>query len=91
MVPPVLTIVPVAALPPTTPSTSRVIAVPLAMQNEAVNVCVWPSATCAVEGEIEFVVAHVTVALALPDFELSTMLVAVTVTVAGVGGTAGAV
>ena len=82
---------PVAALPPTMPSTSHVIAVPLAMQNEAVKVFVWPSATCAVAGEIEFVAVHIMVALALPDFELSAVLVAVTVTVAGVGGTAGAV
>jgi hypothetical protein len=42
-------------------------------------------------GEIEFVVAHVTVTLALSDFELSAVLLAVTVTVAGEGGVAGAV
>lgn len=73
------------------PSTSHVIAVPLATQNETVKVCVSPSATCAVAGEIESVAVHTTVALALPDFELSAVLVAVTVSVAGDGGTAGAV
>jgi hypothetical protein len=64
---------------------------PAAMQNDAVNDCVCPSATLAAEGEIEFVAAQVIVALALPDFELSAALAAVTVTVAGDGGTAGAV
>jgi hypothetical protein len=42
-------------------------------------------------GEIEFVAAHAMVTLALPDFELSAVLVAVTVTVAGDGVAAGAV
>jgi hypothetical protein len=44
---------------------------PAAMQNDAVNDCVWPSATLAEEGEMEFVDAQVIVALALADFELS--------------------
>jgi hypothetical protein len=61
------------------------------MQNDAVNDCVWPSATLAEEGEMEFVDAQVIVALALADFELSAALAAVTVTVAGDGGVAGAV
>jgi len=43
------------------------------------------------EGEIEFVAAHVMVTLALPEFELSAALAAATVTVAGDGGTGGAV
>ncbi|MGH9690878.1 MAG: hypothetical protein ACRD4C_07345 [Candidatus Acidiferrales bacterium] len=61
------------------------------MQNDAVKLAVWPSATLAVEGKIEFVAAHVIVTVALADSELSATLVAVTVTVAGEGGTAGAV
>ncbi|HVB57207.1 MAG TPA: hypothetical protein VNE63_12360 [Candidatus Acidoferrales bacterium] len=61
------------------------------MQNDAVKLAVWPSATLAVEGEIEFVAAHVMVTVALADSELSVTLMAVTVTVAGEGGTAGAV
>ena len=40
---------------------------------------------------MEFVAEQVIVALALPDLELSAALVAVTVTVEGDGGAAGAV
>jgi hypothetical protein len=64
---------------------------PAARQNDAVNVCVWPRLTLAKSGEIEFVAAQVMVTLALPNFEPSAALVAVTVTVAGDGGAAGAV
>lgn len=39
---------------------------------------------------MEFVALQVIVALALPDFELSATLAAAIVTVAGFGGTAGA-
>lgn len=64
---------------------------PLARQNEAVKGCVWPSPMLADEGEIEFVAEQVIVTLALPDAEVSAVLVAVTVTVAGEGTAAGAV
>src|SRR5579863_3823993 len=64
---------------------------PAGRQNEAVNVCVSPRPTFVERGEIEFVAAQTMVAVALPDFELSATLVAVTVTVAGDGGTGGAV
>jgi hypothetical protein len=86
-----LTIVPTVAFPPVTPLASQVTAAPETRQNDAVNTCVWPSATFAAEGVIEFVAAQVMVTLALPDFELSATLVAVTVTVSGDGGVAGAV
>jgi uncharacterized protein YybS (DUF2232 family) len=63
---------------------------PPAMQNEAVNVCVCARATFAAAGEMEFVAEHVMVTLALADFAVSATLVAVTFTVAGDGGAAGA-
>ena len=87
----VATIVPRDESPPATPSTSHAILAPLARQNDAVKDCVCPSPTLAEGGEIEFVAAHVMVAVALPDFELSAALVAVTVTLAGEGGAGGAV
>lgn len=77
--------------PPATPLTSHATLAPAARQNDTENACVWFSPTLADDGEIEFVAAHVMVALALPDFELSALLVAVIVTVAGEGGTGGAV
>ncbi len=64
---------------------------PDARQNDAVNTCGWPRLTLAKSGDIEFVAAQVMVTLALPNFELSAALVAVTVTVAGDGGAVGAV
>lgn len=45
----------------------------------------------AADGEIEFEPVQTTVTMALADFEVSATLVAVTVTLAGVGGVAGAV
>lgn len=83
-------IVPTLALPPAIPFTSHAMLALAAMQNDAVNDCVWPSATFAEAGAIEFVDAQVIVALELPDFELSAALAAVMVTVAGDGGTSGA-
>lgn len=87
----VVTIVPTVEFPPVTPLTSQAIVAPAAVQKDAVNVCAWPRGTLTGDGEMEFVDPHSTVTLALPDFELSAVLVAVTVTVAGEGGTAGAV
>jgi hypothetical protein len=68
-----------------------VIVAPTAPQNDAESDCVLPSETFAAEGEIEFVAEHVTVTLALADFELSAMLAVVTLTVDGDGGSDGAV
>ena len=73
------------------PFTSHATFVPASRQNEAENACVWLSPTLADRGEIELVALHVIVALALPVFELSAILAAVIVTVAGDGGTGGAV
>lgn len=87
----VLTMVPSVALPPGMPFTSQTIVEVGAGQNEAVKVCVAPSATFAEAGEIEFAPEQTTVTLAFADFDVSATLVAVTVTSAGVGGTAGAV
>jgi hypothetical protein len=86
-----LTIVPSVAFPPVIPLASQVTDAPAAWQNETVNTCVCAKAILAAEGEIEFVAAHVIVTLAVPNFEASATLVAVTVTVAGDGGDAGAV
>ncbi len=88
---PVLTIVPNVALPPGIPFTSQTIAVVAVGQNVAAKFCVKPSATFAAPGDMEFVPEHTIVALALADFVVSAMLVAVTVTVGGVGVAAGAV
>jgi hypothetical protein len=87
----VLRMVPSVALPPGMPFTSQTIVVVGAGQNEAVKVCVALSATLAEEGAIESAPEQATVTLAFADFEASATLVAVTVTVAGVGGAAGAV
>jgi hypothetical protein len=84
-------IVPSVALPPIIPFTSHVIVAPAARQNDAENDWVLPSETFALAGEIEFVAEHVTVTLALADFELSAMLAAVTLTIGGDGGRSGAV
>ena len=83
--------VPRLALPPAIPLTSHTIVVPLGRQKEAVNLCVCPSETFAVEGEIESDAEHVIVTVALPDLDESAALVAVTVTVAGDGRAIGAV
>ena len=84
-------IVPTIEFPPGIPLTSQEIAAPLAMQDEVVRICVWPSETLAAGGEIEFIEVQVMVTLAAPDFEASATLVAITLTVAGEGGVAGAV
>ncbi len=73
------------------PLTSHATLAPAARQNEAVNDCGWPSARLADVGEIAFVAVQVIVTFALPDAEVSTVLVAVTVTLAGEGTAAGAV
>jgi len=83
--------VPSVALPFATPFTSQAISVPAGTHNDAVNTCVWPSATVAVAGEIEFEFAQVIVTLADADLVPSPTLVAVIVTTAGDGGIAGAV
>ena len=87
----VLTMVPIVALPPGIPFTSQTIAADGAGQNEAVKICVAPSATFADAGDIEFVPEQTIVTLAFADFEVSATLVAVTFSVAGVGGCVGAV
>jgi hypothetical protein len=86
-----LTMVPNVAFPPVIPLASQVTEEPEARQNETMNTCVWPSVTLAAGGEIEFVAEHVIVILAVPNFEVSAMLVAVTVTADGDGSNAGAV
>ena len=84
-------IVPRTALPSAIPSTSQRTGVPLATQKLAMKLCVWPRATLAAEGEIAFEAAHVIVTVAEAVFELSAVLAAVTVTIAGTGGIASAV
>jgi hypothetical protein len=83
-------IVPNLELPPETPFTSHVMFAPLATQKDAVKICVCPRETFAVGGKREPAALHVIVTLALPDFELSATLVAVTATIGGEGGIAGA-
>jgi hypothetical protein len=87
---PLLPTVPNVALPPTTPSTSHWMVPPVTVQNDAVNTCVCPSKTLAFAGSREFAL-QVIVTLALPVFVASAMLVAIIVTLAGEGTTAGAV
>ena len=82
---------PTLEFPLAIPLTSHVTLAPAARQNEAANDCGWPSATLADGGEIAFVAVQVIVTVALPDAEVSTVLVAVTVTAAGDGTTTGAV
>ncbi len=65
--------------------------VPGGTHSVAVKDCDCPSATLAAAGEIEFGAAQTIVTLAEADFERSATLVAVTLTVAGDGGAAGAV
>ena len=87
----VVTIVPRVALPPAVPFTSQAITVPGARQNAAVKLCVCPNATLAAPGAIVFALEQVIVTLAFPNFAASATLVALTLTVAGEGGVAGAV
>ena len=77
-------------LPPGIPSTSQVIAAPVARQNDALKVCVCASETVAAGGEIVFAAEHVIVTLAVADFDGSATLVTRTLTVEGDGGTGGA-
>jgi len=91
VVAPVTVMVPNVALPPATPLTSQVICTPGAVHNDAVKVCIWPSATLAEDGETEFAFAQVMVTVAVPDFVGSAVLVAAMVTVGGDGTVAGAV
>jgi len=83
-------IVPSVVLPPAIPFTSHVTVASATRQNEARNVCVCARSTVADGGEIELDAEQVTVTLALADFAGSATLVAVTLTVEGEGGTAGA-
>ena len=78
-------------MPPAIPFTSHVMLWPAARQNAAEKLCVSLNATFAEEGEIALEAPHVIVTLALPDLEVSSALVAATVTVAGEGGADGAV
>lgn len=84
------TIVPIVESPPAIPFTSHVIEMPEAPQKEAMNVCVCARFTSAEGGEMELCDEHVTVTPALADFDGSAALIAVTVTLGGEGGTAGA-
>jgi hypothetical protein len=88
---PVGTIVPRLELPPEIPFTSHVMPAFVATQKDAVKIRGCPRETLATEGRREPAALQVMVMLALPELELSASLVAVTVTVAGEGGIAGAV
>ena len=88
---PLAEIVPTTEFPPAIPFTSHAMEAPAARQNEAVNGCVCPSATFAAAGETEALAPHVMVTIELANFVSSATLVAVTVTVEGVGTAAGAV
>ncbi|MGH7838102.1 MAG: hypothetical protein ACREQC_09825, partial [Candidatus Binataceae bacterium] len=84
-------IVPTVELPPVIPLTFHVIVVPAAVHNEAEKICDAPTEIFAEAGEIEFGAAQEIVTLALADLEGSATLVALTVTLGGVGVSAGAV
>ena len=73
------------------PFTFQAMVAPACRQNDAVYVCVCPSSTLADAGDIELAVLHVISTVAFADLFASATLVAVTVTVAGVGTVAGAV
>jgi hypothetical protein len=88
---PVTVIVPSAELPFDTPFTSQLIVVLPPPQNDALNDCVCVKARLIDVGAIEFAALQTMVTVALADFDESAMLVAVTVTFAGVGGATGAV
>jgi hypothetical protein len=83
-------IVPRTELPFGTPLRSHANVVPFGTQKLAVKVCIWPIATRIGDGTIEFETAHVIVIVADAATALSAALVAVRVTFAGTGGTAGA-
>ena len=84
-------IIPSIAFPPSIPFTSQEIVAPAARQNVAAKFCASPSPTLGDGWAIELAVAQVIVTLALPDFAGSATLVAVMLTIAGDGTTAGAV
>lgn len=88
---PVAVTVPTVELPPAIPSISHVMVVPGAIQSDAAKFCVAPAVRFAVAGKMEFADAHEIVTVAVADFDESAMLAAVTVTIAGAGGIAGAV
>jgi len=83
-------IVPRAEFPFATPSTSHANVVPFGTQKFAVKVCIRPIATLIDEGAIELEAAQVMMMAADAAWALSAALVAVRVTFAGTGGTAGA-
>ena len=87
----VTAMVPNMALPPAMPFTSQIICAVCAAHNEAVKDCVWPRATLADDGEMEFVLAQVMVTVAVADLVGSAVLVAAMVTVGGEGIVDGAV
>jgi hypothetical protein len=88
---PLAAIVPTAEFPLAMPFTSHAMVAPAARQNDALKVCVCARPTLADVGDIELAVPHVIITVALADFVVSATLVAVTVTVGGVGTVAGAV
>jgi hypothetical protein len=88
---PVGTMVPRLELPPVIPFTSHVMPALVGTPKDAVKICASPRETLAAEGRREPAALQVIVMLALPELELSASLAAVTVTVAGEGGIAGAV
>ena len=88
---PLVVIVPRVESPPAIPFTSHIMLWPAARQNDAEKLCVCANATLAAGGEIALEAPQVIVTLALPDLEVSSALVAATVTVAGEGGADGAV
>lgn len=88
---PLVVIVPSVELPPAIPFTSHIMLWPTARQNAAEKLCVPPKPTLADEGEIVPDAPQVIVTLAVPDLEVSSVLVAATVTVAREGSADGAV
>lgn len=84
-------IVPTVESPPAIPFTLQLVVASAARQNEAVKVCDCPSPRLADAGAIELAAnAQVIVTVALADLVGSAALVAVTVTLAGVGTVTGA-
>lgn len=88
---PVASMVPTVALPPAMPLTAQVTVVVMVPVTVAVNCCIAPVAMLGVEGDTLTVMGVVMDTTVVATKEGSTTLVAVTVTVPGVGGaTAGA-
>ena len=87
-----LSMVPQVAPEQPEPETFQVTAVFDALLTTAVNFCCWLTGTVAVDGDTETLsVCCCTVTREFPNLVVSCWEVAVTVTVAGVGATAGAV